>query len=213
MRTDELVTLLANGPLAVEPYAWRRRYALALGAGLLGAVVLLMLSMGVRADMTWAAQQPFFWVKIAFPAALAAAAVVAVVRLSRPGIRLGRAAFALAAPVLVVWGLGGMELAEAEPEAYRFLIWGQTWLYCPFRIALLSTPVFVSLLWAMRELAPTQLTLAGAAAGLLAGAAGATVYALYCPEMSATFIGIWYVLGMLIPTALGAAIGPRLLRW
>jgi hypothetical protein len=31
--------------------------------------------------------------------------------------------------------------------------------------------------------------------------------------MQAPFLAIWYLLGMLIPTALGALLGPRLLRW
>jgi hypothetical protein len=74
-------------------------------------------------------------------------------------------------------------------------------------------PAFVALMWAMRGLAPTQLALSGAAAGLLSGAIGATVYSLHCPEMQAPFLAIWYLLGMLIPTALGALLGPRLLRW
>jgi len=53
----------------------------------------------------------------------------------------------------------------------------------------------------------------GAAAGLLAGAAGALIYALHCPEMDAPFLAIWYLPGMLIPTAAGTLLGPRLLRW
>jgi hypothetical protein len=31
--------------------------------------------------------------------------------------------------------------------------------------------------------------------------------------MTAPFIGVWYLLGMLIPSAVGALLGPRLLRW
>jgi hypothetical protein len=31
--------------------------------------------------------------------------------------------------------------------------------------------------------------------------------------MAAPFIGFWYLLGMLIPAAAGALLGPRLLRW
>ena len=73
--------------------------------------------------------------------------------------------------------------------------------------------MFGAVLWAMKGLAPTRLVLAGAAAGLLSGAGGALVYALYCIEMAAPFIGIWYLLGMLIPAVAGALIGPRLLRW
>jgi len=39
------------------------------------------------------------------------------------------------------------------------------------------------------------------------------VYALHCPEMAAPFLFIWNGLGMLAPAAIGAAMGPRLLRW
>ena len=55
--------------------------------------------------------------------------------------------------------------------------------------------------------------MAGAAAGLLAGATGALAYALHCQEMEAPFLAIWYLLGMLIPAALGALAGRWLLRW
>ena len=44
-------------------------------------------------------------------------------------------------------------------------------------------------------------------------AIGALAYTLHCPELAAPFLAIWYVLGMLIPTAFGAWLGPRLLRW
>jgi hypothetical protein len=39
------------------------------------------------------------------------------------------------------------------------------------------------------------------------------VYALHCNEMQAPFLAVWYLLGMLLPAAMGAAIGPRWLRW
>jgi negative regulator of sigma F NrsF-like protein/sigma-70-like protein len=51
------------------------------------------------------------------------------------------------------------------------------------------------------------------ACGLAAGAMGALAYSLHCPEPAAPFPGFWYLLGMLIPTAVGMALGPRLLRW
>jgi hypothetical protein len=47
----------------------------------------------------------------------------------------------------------------------------------------------------------------------MAGGAGAAVYALHCPELQAPFLAVWYVLGMAIPVAAGALLGPRLLRW
>ena len=105
------------------------------------------------------------------------------------------------------------DLLAAEPAARPSLVLGQTWQDCGYRIAALSAPVFVAVLLAMRGLAPTRLRLAGAAAGLLAGAAGALVYAMHCPELAAPFLAVWYVLGVSIPAALGALIGPRVLRW
>ena len=46
-----------------------------------------------------------------------------------------------------------------------------------------------------------------------AGATGALVYSLHCLELAAPFLGSWYLLGMLIPTVVGVALGPRVLRW
>jgi hypothetical protein len=90
---------------------------------------------------------------------------------------------------------------------------GKTAVVCPFLITLVAAPLFFSFLWVLRELAPTRLRLAGAAAGFAAGSLGALVYSLHCPELAAPFLGTWYLIGMLIPTALGAWLAPRLVRW
>ncbi|OGA50730.1 MAG: hypothetical protein A3F74_10865 [Betaproteobacteria bacterium RIFCSPLOWO2_12_FULL_62_58] len=213
MKTDELITMLARGADAVEPDALRRRYATALGWGAFGATLLMAIMLGVRPDLGEAARLPMFWVKLAFPAALFAGALLATLRLSRPGVRLGRVPAAIAAPVLAMWLLAAVVLFGAAPAERGQLVFGDTWADCPLYVAILSMPAFGALLWAMKGYAPTRPALAGAAAGLLSGAGGALVYALHCPEMAAPFLGIWYLLGILIPTALGAMLGPRLLRW
>ena len=213
MRTDELVTMLAAGAGAVEPGATARRYTVALGWGAFGATLLMAIVLGVRPDLAEAARLPMFWVKLAFPASVAAGALYAAARLSQPGVQLARVPAALAAPVLAMWLLAALVLATAAAGEREELIFGGSCSACPLFIALLSLPVFAAALWAMKGLAPTRLALSGAAAGLLAGSVGALVYALYCTEMAAPFLALWYLLGMLIPTAAGAAIGPRLLRW
>ena len=213
MRTDELVTMLAAGAGAVEAGATARRYTAALGWGAFGATLLMAIVLGVRPDLAEAARLPMFWVKLAFPASVAAGALYAAARLSQPGVQLARVPAALAAPVLAMWLLAALVLATAAAGEREELIFGGSWSACPLFIALLSLPVFAAALWAMKGLAPTRLALSGAAAGLLAGSVGALIYALYCTEMAAPFLALWYLLGMLIPTAAGAAIGPRLLRW
>lgn len=213
MKTDDLIGLLASGEGAVPSHAAARRYAIALGAGALGAALLMAALLGARPDLAAAARHPMLWVKLAFAGSLAAAGVMAVLRLSRPGARLDRVPAALAAPVLAMWALALIELARADAAKRAEQFFGDTWYSCPFLIATLSAPVFVALLWAMKGLAPTRLRLAGAGAGLLAGAVGTLVYTLHCPEMAASFLGFWYLLGMLIPTAVGALLGERVLRW
>jgi hypothetical protein len=213
MKTDELISMLVTGADAIAPGAPQRRYATALGWGAFGALVLMAVMLGVRPDLAEAARLPMFWVKLAFPATLLAGALLAALRLSRPGAKPGFAPAAIAAPVVAIWLLAAVALLGAAPGERERLLFGATWAECSFSIAILSAPVFIALLWAMKGLAPTRLALAGAAAGLLSGATGALVYTLHCPEMAAPFLGVWYLLGMLIPTALGAMLGPRVLRW
>jgi hypothetical protein len=213
VKTDDLIAMLATGTPAADTDSYRRRYVTALGWGAFGTLLLMTLWLGVRRDIAAAALLPMFWIKLAFPAALLAGALLAALRLSRPGVTLARVSLALAAPVLAMWLLAAVVLLTAAPEARGYLIFGVSWSVCPFYIAALSVPAFAAALWAMRGLAPTRLVAAGAASGLLAGAMGALAYALYCPEMAAPFIGLWYLAGMLIPAIVGAVLGPWLLRW
>lgn len=213
MKTDQLISMLASGTEAIEPNALRRRYAAAFGWGAFGSTLLMAVIFGVRTDLAEATHLSMFWVKLAFPAGVLAGALPAVMRLSRPGVRLGHVPAVLAASVLITWVLAAFVLLGAAPGEREELIFGDTWAYCLFNISILSMPILAALLWGMKGLAPTRLALTGAAAGLLSGAGGALLYALYCTEMAAPFLGIWYLLGMLIPTAFGAALGPSLLRW
>ncbi|MGP1679633.1 MAG: NrsF family protein [Burkholderiales bacterium] len=213
MRTDDLVTLLATGAGAVRPNQAARRYAIALGWGAAGAALLMAILLGPRHDFAAAMMMPMFWAKIAFVTSFAAASLLAALRLSRPGLNLVWVPGVLGAPVLAIWLLAAVVLVRADEAQRKVLFFGDTWNSCPFLIALLSAPVFVAVVWAMKGLAPTRLRLAGAAAGLLAGAVGTMVYSVHCPELAAPFIGFWYLLGILIPTAVGALLGPRLLRW
>ena len=213
MKTDDLIAMLATNAAPVETGVVRRRYAVALGLGLAGAVALLLPILGLRPDLAQAVFLPMFWVKFAVPLALFAVAAAGTVRLARPGVPLGRIPAALPVPAVAIWILAGVALASAEPGERLAMLLGSSWSVCPLNITMLAAPVFAGVFWAMRGLAPTRLALAGAFSGLLAGSAGALVYCLHCPEMEPAFIGTWYLLGMLIPAAAGAALGPRLLRW
>jgi hypothetical protein len=213
VNTDELVSLLATGSEAVDTHLPIRRYLIAVLAGTAVAMILTAELLGVRPTLLRDLSVPMFWAKEAFCAALGAAGLVAVARLARPGSRLGWVRVAVPAPVIAMWLLAAVALLTADPRNRAELIFGQTAVVCPFLVALISSPVFGGIFWAMRGLAPTRLRLAGAAGGFAAGSMGTLAYSLHCPELAAPFLGIWYVLGVLIPTAVGAWAGPRLLHW
>jgi len=213
MKTDDLIAMLAAGGGAVDARAPRRRFAHALGWGGISALLLMAVLMGVRSDLPVMASEPMFWTKLAYCAALAVAALVLAARMARPGARAAGWSMALVLPLLAMWLLAALALNGATGAERDALVFGTTWRACAFSIALLSLPLFAGFLWAMRGLAPTRPALAGATAGFLSGAAAALIYSLHCPELGAPFLGIWYPLGMLIPAAAGAIIGPRTLRW
>ncbi|TAK47036.1 MAG: DUF1109 domain-containing protein [Betaproteobacteria bacterium] len=213
MKTQDLIALLATHAAPVEPNAAARRYGLALGLGTSGAVLMLLVQFGVRADIAEAVLLPMFWIKLASVACIATAGLHAAARLSRPGARIGLVPVVLAAPLLILWGIAAWTLAGAGASERAELVLGKTWYEAPFDIAILSIPALVAAFWAMTGFAPTRLSLSGGAAGLFAGGIGALAYSFHCTEMAAPFVAIWYFAGVLLPVAAGAALGPILLRW
>lgn len=213
MKTDDLISIMAAGVAPIDRSLPARRMAQALVLGSACSLVLLLLIYGLRPDLKAMLSVPLFWIKLAFPTALAAGSLLVLRRLLRPGLRVGINWAGIAMPSAAIW-IGGALVLLAAPAAERIpLLMGFTWRTCPFNIALLSLPLCATIVWAVRAMAPTQLRLTGAVAGLLAGATATMVYCLHCPEMGVPFWGVWYFLGMLIPAAAGLLLGPRLLRW
>ncbi|GAA4030546.1 DUF1109 domain-containing protein [Actimicrobium antarcticum] len=213
MKTDDLITMLATGPDVDLPLRPNIEGVALVVAAILISTVLMVATLGVRADLIQAVALPAFWIKVTFVLALALFGWRATERLSLPGVRVRSLPFLIAAPLVMMWTLGLVTIINAEPDARAQLFWGQTWKYCPALIAMLSLPIFGAIMLVLRRTAPTRLTLAGAAAGFAAGSSAALVYTLHCPETASSFIGFWYVLGILVPTVFGALIGRRALAW
>jgi hypothetical protein len=213
MKTDDLVALLATGAGPVDAHAVEKRFGLALALGLSGAAVLMLALLGVRRDLAQVAMTGMFWLKLAFPAAVLGATLSVTMRLARPGRSAGAGWLLSAAVFAALWIAAGAALLAAPAALRPHMLLGDTWRVCTLCVTMLSVPAFCAVFWALRGLAPTRPLQAGAAAGLLAGAQGLLVYCLHCPETTLPFWAVWYVLGMLAPSALGAALGRVLLRW
>jgi hypothetical protein len=213
MKTEDLVLLLSTSAEAVDLRLPSRRWLAALAGGALIAFLLTAGLLKLNPTLWHEASKPMFWVRESYCAVLSVLGFVTVMRLARPGFRLGLAPMGIPAAIIAMWVLAVVTLVAASPQDRARLILGHTAAVCPFLIALVAAPLLIALLWVMRSLAPTRLRWAGAASGFTAGSIGALVYTLHCPELAAPFLGIWYLLGMFIPTAIGAWLGPRLLRW
>jgi hypothetical protein len=213
MRTDELIAALAKDSRPAEGRV-ARVLTLAVLAALAGSFAVLMMGWGMRPDLHHAMRTSAFWMKAGYTAAFAVAGLLLVERLGRPGAPTGPFGWTvLGLGVATIAVLAGLELAAMPPAKWAADFSGVSWQVCPLRIAIVTLPAFAAALWALRRMAPTRPHLAGAAAGLLASGLGASVYGLYCQETAAAFTAVWYTLGMLVWTGVGAWLGGRLLRW
>jgi hypothetical protein len=213
VKTDDLISLLSTGVEPVDARLPARRFLAALAVGTLISLVLTTGILRLNSALWPETAEAMFWVREVYCTVLGALGLMLVVRLARPGRGIGFVPVGIAAVVMAMWMLALAALAAVPPQSRTQLILGHTAAACPFLIAFVAAPLFVAFIWAARGLAPTRLRWAGAASGFAAGSIGALVYTLHCPELAAPFLGVWYLLGMLIPTAAGALLGPRLLCW
>ena len=211
MRTDDLIRALAQDGQKGRPPG--RALSMALVASLPVALLLFLVILGPRPDFATALENLRFPLKFVLTLALAVPALALAAVLARPGAAWrGRARWLLLAPALLLVAVA-VELAVTPAAEWSARWIGHNWLVCLGAIPLLSLAPLAGLLIALRDGAPTRPGLAGAVAGLAAGALGATFYAAHCPDDSPLFVATWYVVAIGLVTIAGAALGSRLLRW
>ena len=106
-----------------------------------------------------------------------------------------------------------VELVTVPKVTWGTRLVGTNSLICLSAIPLLSIAPLAAVLTILRRAAPASPALAGAAAGLLAAALGATLYAFHCFDDSPLFVVTWYSLAAIPIVLAGAILGRRLLRW
>lgn len=211
MKTQMLIDMLARNVDPVPRALAAKRLSPAVAAGLLASGWAAIALFGL---IPWALfSTPVPWTKMVYAGALASTAGWWAARLSQPGASVAQPQRAIIAVVVSMAAIGVLSWLSEPAGARMAALLGHSWLSCPVSVLALSLPALAAALWAIRGLAPTRLRAAGFAAGLLAGSVGAFGYALSCPEASAAFVAVWYSLGILLTGAVGAALGPRVLRW
>jgi hypothetical protein len=211
MRTDDLIAQLSARAEPVKSGAVARLLAGAIALGLAGSLVLLAV-IHPRPDLAAAMTHHGMWIKLAYSFAIAILGLWLVERAGRPGAEMTRPVLALALPLAAIVLLAGLQVSAPGADI-EGLVMGRSSQVCAALVTLTALPTLAASFWALRKLAPTRLTLAGAGAGLFAGAAGAFVYCFHCNEEAVPFIAVWYTLGIATVTGLGALLGRHLLRW
>ena len=144
---------------------------------------------------------------------LGMAAVVLVIRMSRPQtgnsirtvIWLGALAswLPLTALIVQISDPDGLWAPDVIPAG----------LVCFARGNIFSILVFASLIWWLRQGAPTSLERAGTLTGFAAGSFGVFALSLHCASDDIVHIGFWHTAAVAGMAGLGRSIVPPLVRW
>lgn len=212
MDTDQLIRTLAADNAHRAP-----RVGALMTMGLLVAapfsILIFATFLGVRPDVMTAMHNPFFDTKFAVTLSLAIPAIIISLHLSRPEALMRGWGWLLLLPVGLLAVAIGSEamMAPAMPMTMRLV--GKNSRWCTSAIPAMSLPLLAGALFGLRHGAPSRPALAGALAGLLSAGLAATLYASHCTDDSPLFVATWYTIATAIVTAIGAAVGSKVLRY
>ncbi len=214
MRTDDLIGALAQDHAAhpkPQPLRWTFVGAMAAGFGV--AAIAFALTLGIRPDVASAILTWRYDFKFVVTLTLAVTSARFVWQLARPAADPRSAGLAIAAAPVLLLGAVLYELWAVPASGWLPRAIGSNSVACVVSIVLLSIAPLAAAFYALRRGAPLRPGLAGAAAGLLASALAAALYAAHCPDDSPLFGAIWYTAAMALVTGVASAAGRRLLRW
>ncbi len=213
MKTSELVEVLSTGVEPVDRRRINRALVIALALGSIASFGGVIAVLGLRMEFTDWTDVSYLLTKLLFASGVLLSAAAFLFKFARPGGERRTVFPWISAPFVVMIVLAGIALATAHSSQWPSMIIGhQTWT-CLVSIPFFAAVPFVLMVWALRAGAPTDLTRAGALAGLVAGAVSAAAYSFHCVDDSLPFIAAWYGLTIALCTFAGALLGPRLLRW
>ena len=214
MRTDELInTLVADHAVQPRPKPVGHGLVMAIIGGLAISSALFSLTLGVRPDFISALGTWRFDLKLGVNLVLMIVATWVALRLSSPTTTSLSAMRALLVPALLLLAAVVYELVTIPASAWPSRAMGVNGVMCVASIIYLSALPLTATIYALRQGAPTSPAVMGAAGGLLAGALGATVFAMHCTNDSPLFVVIWYALAIGLMSMFGLVIGKHALRW
>jgi hypothetical protein len=213
MKTEDLISMLSTNVEPVDHRRVGRNIGMAVVAGAAAAVATVFFVFGPRTGLTTVAAFVPALLKVAFTFIILVPASIYLIRLARPGGERRSSVALVALPFIPVMLLVALSLQFAPSLHWHGKIFGDEWLECLISIPLIAIVPFSVIIWAVRQMAPTDLARTGAFAGLVAGCLSATGYALHCADDTVHFFALWYGGTIALCTFAGWKLGPKLLRW
>ena len=213
MKTDDLISMLAQDAAPPDRPSVGIRAGLGIAAGFLASAAVYFQVLGPRFGLGAALMDPVVAAKTVLPLTLFVLTLVLGLRAVRPAAAAGapkRLVWAIPAVLaaLVVWALA------TTPASERMADWlGHSIPVCLPAITVLSLPILAGLMTALKQGAPLRPGRAGFLAGLAAAGLSTALYSTFCTEDSPLFYATWYTLGIMISAGIGAALGRWWLRW
>jgi hypothetical protein len=213
MKTEDLISMLSTNVEVVDHRRVGRNIAMAVATGAAVAVATVFFVLGPRAGLSMAGTFVPSLLKVAFTLIILVPASIYLIRLTRPGGERRSSVALVTLPFIAVMLLVALSLGFAPGSHWKATILSDEWLECLISIPLIAVVPFAVIIWAVRQMAPTDLARTGAFAGLVAGCLSATGYALHCADDSVPFFAMWYGGTIALCTYVGWKLGPKLLRW
>ena len=213
MKTDDLIDLLSTNVEPVDHWQTMRNISMAVVAGAAVTVAIVFFVLGPRAGLTTVATFIPALFKVVGTAIILVPASIYLIRLTRPGGERRSSVALVALPFVAVMLLAALSLTFVPSHHWHWTILGDEWLECLISIPLIAIVPFAVIVWAVRQMAPTDLARTGAFVGLVAGCISAIGYAVHCADDSVPFFTLWYGGTIALCTIAGWKLGPKLLRW
>lgn len=210
MKTEDLILALSADTLPQKSVA--QQLGRAMPVAILISIAAFFAFWGPRPDI-WAALGSAAVLKTILPLGLVVLAAALALSLTHPGARHDIRSAALGLPVVLVLGVFGAALLHAGGTGLIAALSTPSLLTCLLSIPVLGLPVLAATFWALSSGAAMRPRLTGAVAGLIAGGLAASVYSLYCDKDMILFVVPAYFTAIASISAIGALLGPRLLKW
>ena len=122
MKTDDLVVMLSTNVEPIRHGRVGRTISIAVVVGAVIALAIMLVGLGVRADVTTSRAALFLSLKLAFAFAVVGVALRYLIMLARPGSESGISPLAVAVPFAAIALLGLLSLADAPSGHWNRMV-------------------------------------------------------------------------------------------